>query len=96
MDSQVYRFTWQRIVIEAIYTPLKWSVIAHLEIRTISPAGAKLPITDTGYLSHSQPSGMVEALGGDVEAQVVAWLDEEAGKPAWRSYVDAARQEELF
>ncbi len=35
-----------------IYTPLQWKTIAHLEIRSIKPERAPLPITETGYRSH--------------------------------------------
>lgn len=96
MDTQTHRFTWQGIEIEAIYTPLKWSVIAHLEVRSIRPECARLPITSTGYRSHFHQPGTVEACGGDVVAQVIAWLDEEAVKPNWLAYVEASRQGELF
>jgi hypothetical protein len=96
MDPQTYRFTWQGIEIEATYSPLKFKVAAHLEIRSIRPERAKLPITDTGYRSHFHPPGMIEAQGGHVVAQVIAWLDEEAAKPAWRAYMDASKQGELF
>lgn len=96
MESQTHRFHWQGIEIEATYTPLKWRVIAHLEIRSVTPERARLPITDTGYRSHFHPPGTIEAHGGDVVAQVITWLDEEAAKPAWRRYLDASRQGELF
>lgn len=93
---QTYRFVWQGIEIEATYTPSKWGVIAHLAIRSIKPERAPLPITGTGYLSHFHPCGTVEALGGDVVAQLTAWLDEEAAKPEWRAHVERGRQGELF
>ena len=96
MELQSYRFTWQGIEIEALYTPLKWNVTAHLEIRSVSPERARLPITDTGYRSHFHPPGTIEANGGDVVAQVIAWLDKEATKPDWRAYLDASRQGQLF
>lgn len=96
MEYQTYRFTWQGIEVEARYAPIKWGVIAHLEIRTINPPRAALPITETGYLSHHHQPGTIEELGGDVVAQVTAWLDEEAAKPAWKSYVEASRQLSLF
>lgn len=96
METQTYRLTWQGIKIEAVYTPLKWKVIAHLEIRSISPERAPLPITDTGYRSHFHPCGTVESRGGDVVAQVRAWLDEEATSPQWRTHVEASRQGRLF
>lgn len=95
-QPQVYRFVWRDIEIEARYTPRKWRVIAHLEIRSVAPAGAPLPITDTGYRSHFHTPGTVEAGGGDVVAQVITWLDDEAAKPAWRNYLDTQRQGNLF
>lgn len=95
-QPQTYRFQWQGIEIEATYIPIKWGVIAHLEIESIHPKRAPLPVTETGYKSHFHPCGTVEANGGDVVAQIVAWLDEEAVKPEWRRYVQASRQGELF
>lgn len=95
-QSQIYRFLWRGIEIEATYTPRKWGVIAHLEIRSIAPERAWLPITSTGYRSHFHQPGTVEALGGDVVAQVIAWLDEEAAKPEWLADVEAGRQGTLF
>ena len=94
--SQKYRFVWEGIEIEATYNPHKWGVIAHLEIHSIAPENAPLPITGTGYRSHFHECGTVESLGGDVVAQVRAWLDEEAAKPEWRRYAEASRQGELF
>ena len=96
MEQQTHRFAWQGIEIEVIYTPLKWGVIAHLDIRSIHPKCAPLPITSTGYKSHFHQPGTVEALGGDVVAQVTAWLNEEAAKPEWRAHVEASRQLSLF
>jgi len=96
MDTQSYHFQWRDIEIEAVYTPLKWNVIAHLAIRSINPAGAPLPITRTGYRSHFHQPGTIEAHGGDVIAQVTAWLDEEADTPAWLEQEAVSRQSELF
>jgi len=96
MEQQIHRFTWQGIEVEAVYTPLKWGVTAHLEVRSVRPDGAALPITETGYRSHFHQPGTIEAHGGDVAAQVVAWLDQEAAKPEWTRRVEASRQGELF
>lgn len=96
MEPQTYHFAWQGIEIEAEYTPLKWNVIAHLVIRSVKPSGLPLPITATGYRSHFHQPGTVEALGGDVVAQVIAWLNDEAAKPHWRAYVESQRQGDLF
>lgn len=95
-QPQAYRFQWESIEIEATYSPIKWGVVAHLEIESIQPPRAPLPITETGYKSHFHPCGTVEANGGDVVAQIVAWLDEEAAKPEWRAYAAQSRQGELF
>lgn len=95
-QPQVYCFAWAGIAIEAAYTPRKWGVIAHLEIRSIAPERAPLPISTTGYRSHFHACGTVEARGGDVVAQVVAWLDEEATTPEWQAHVARSRQGELF
>lgn len=96
-QSHTYRFVWQGIEIEATYWPSKWGgSIAHLEIQSVRPDRAPLPITETGYRSHFHPCGTVEANGGDVVAQVIAWLDEEAAKPRWQRHTEAARQLSLF
>jgi hypothetical protein len=95
-QPQVYCFTWQGIGIEATFTPRKWNAIAHLAIRSVEPEGAPLPITSTGYRSHFHPIGTIEALGGDVVAQVTAWLDEEARKPEWQAVAERSKQGELF
>lgn len=78
------------------YTPRKWAVIVHLEIRSINPERAALPITATGYRSHFHECGTIEARGGDVVAQVTAWLDEEAASPEWQAHLARAKQGELF
>ena len=96
MNPQTYRFTWQGIEIEAVYSPLKWGVTAHLEITSINPEHAPLPVSETGYRSHFHPVGTIEAHGGDVVAQVIAWLDHEAAKPEWKRRAEARRQGELF
>jgi len=95
-QPQTHRFIWQGIEIEARYWPIKWGVTAHLEVQSISPERAPLPITETGYRSHFHPHGTMEAGGGDVVAQVIAWLDEAARSPEWREHVERGRQGELF
>lgn len=95
-QPQTYRFQWEGVEIAATYSPVQWGVIAHLEIESIHPKRAPLPITETGYKSHFHPCGTVEANGGDVVAQIIAWLDEEGAKPEWRAYATKSRQGELF
>jgi len=95
-DIQTYRLTWQGISIETSYDPSGWGMIAHLQVKSIDPPRAPLPITETGYRSHFIPCGMVEELGGDVVAQVKAWLDDEARSPKWKAYLATSRQGDLF
>jgi hypothetical protein len=94
--SETYRFTWQGIEIAVIYTPRKFNAIAHLEIRSVTPNDAPLPISSTGYHSYFHPIGTIEAHGGDVVAQVTAWLDEQAQQPKWQAHIARSRQGELF
>ncbi|MCP1551679.1 MULTISPECIES: hypothetical protein [Methylorubrum] len=56
----------------------------HLEIRSIKPERAKLPITETGYRSHFIPAGDLEEQGGAV-AFVTDWLDHESRSEAWKA-----------
>lgn len=79
-----------------IYNPISWGDMAHLEIRSIRPNRAPLPVTETGYLSSFHEPGEIEANGGDVVAQITAYLDNEAAKPDWKRYVEASRQLCLF
>jgi cytolysin (calcineurin-like family phosphatase) len=97
MDQQTaYSFDWHGIEIHVVHTKRRWGVIDHLAIRSVNPDRAPLPITSTGYFSHFMQPDTVEAHGGDVVAQVTAWLDEEATKPEWRAHVERSRQGELF
>jgi hypothetical protein len=95
-NPTTHRLVWQGIHIEIVYTRRQWSVIDHLSIRSIEPDRAPLPISRTGYRSHYMQPGTVEAHGGDVVAQVAAWLDEEAAKPEWLAHCQASRQGDLF
>ncbi|SNS98178.1 hypothetical protein SAMN06295912_1288 [Sphingomonas laterariae] len=96
----IYSFTWQGIEIEATYTPRKWSVVDCLEIRSVNPARAPLPITDTGYLCcylvpDEQPETIAED-GSEIIAQIVAQLDAQARSREWLAYVEASKQGDLF
>lgn len=96
MTIETYRLTWEGIEIELTYVPLKWNVIAHLEVRSISPESAPLPITPTGYLSHHHQPGSLEQNKGTVVEQVRRWLDRESKSKAWQQYLEDSRQLSLF
>ncbi|MEP4987389.1 MAG: hypothetical protein ABJV68_06820 [Paracoccaceae bacterium] len=95
MSIEVHTFIWNGIEIELLYFPNKWNVVAHLEVRSIAPKNAPLPITETGYLSHHHPIGTVEAAEGTLVEQVTAWLDDKAKSKAWQCHVEVSRQGSL-
>lgn len=64
---------------------------AHLQLESVAPGRAPLPITETGYRSHFTHAATIDSFGGAL-AFVEAWLDEEACKPAWREYARQSRQ----
>jgi hypothetical protein len=68
---------------------------AHLEIESIAPERAHLPITETGYRSHFTSPDSVAAYGGPV-AFVEAWLETESQAPDWRREEQQRRQLSLF
>ncbi len=80
---------WRGIEIEIRVDP-KWlwpTPTAHLELQTLHPENARLPLTETGYRSHFIPYAEDDPPFDDIndaEAMVLAWLDKEAAKPDWR------------
>ncbi|ONF47353.1 hypothetical protein [Methylobacterium radiotolerans] len=67
----------------------------HLQIESIDPQRAPLPITATGYLSWFTSPALVQDSGGPV-AFVLQWLDAEASGPAWAQAETDRRQLSLF
>lgn len=98
MTYQTYMMNWRGIEIEARYkADSGCGVIAHLELRSINPPKARLPMTDTGYRSHYHSIGLIEnQYDGDVTAFVLQWLNAESKSKKWTQYVEAAKQLTLF
>lgn len=96
MDHHRYVIEWRGVSIELRYWPLKLNTISHLELMTLEPRRAPLPVTETGYKSHFfAPSG--EALTeAEIVALVLAWLEDAAKSSKWLKHVEASRQWELF
>ena len=92
----VDQLIWGGITIEVIYWPIKWGSIAHIEIRSIAPKSARLPITETGYRSHFLPIGALESEGLPAKDLVLRWIEEQAAKPEWKVHADSLRQADLF
>jgi len=99
-DYTIIRKNWNGIEIE-----IRWNAdylafegcpdMAHLEIESLSPKRAPLPMTETGYRSHFIHADEVEQMGG-VEAYVEAWITELSGTCRWRQTDTASRQLALF
>jgi len=67
----------------------------HIEVESIAPKKAPLPITETGYRSHFiAPLELINA-GGPVTF-VAAWLDREAKSKDWQKRVAIRQQGDLF
>jgi len=67
----------------------------HIEIESIKPAKAPLPMTETGYRSHFMPALDLMNAGGPV-AFVQDWLTREAAGKSWRKTSQVDRQGDLF
>ncbi|KPQ05927.1 MAG: hypothetical protein HLUCCA12_13155 [Rhodobacteraceae bacterium HLUCCA12] len=76
-----HTIVWRAVQIEITYTPDKFAVVDHIELRTEDRA--PLPVTETGYRSHFMGKGTVAHHGGAV-AFVTTWLDHEAERTGWR------------
>lgn len=87
---------WEDIEIEITYETEKWGSIDHIEIRSISPEKARIPITKTGYRSHFIPIGALEENGITAKELVLEWIEKEAQSPEWKNYFESTRQKTLF
>ena len=67
----------------------------HIEIESVDPKRAVLPITDTGYRSHFIKSDDVDRCGG-LRAFVASWLESAAASKPWQRSQRAAQQVDLF
>lgn len=67
----------------------------HVEVESIRPKRAALPITETGYRSHFMPALDLINAGGPV-VLVRAWLDSEAKGKDWQRKTAARAQGDLF
>ncbi|PHZ83933.1 hypothetical protein [Paremcibacter congregatus] len=91
---------WHAYRIEVGYDPDynptgKGTALAHLEIRTLSPERAALPITETGYRSVFMPDSYLDDYDSAVDF-VEKWLTSAALTEEWKDILDQARQLSLF
>lgn len=67
----------------------------HIEVESINPKRASLPITATGYLSHFIPPLELINAGGPVTF-VKSWIEREAAGKAWQTQAAIKAQGDLF
>ena len=83
------RATWRGISLTIRHCPVWGSThngpVQHVEVE--SDDHVAIPITETGYRSHFMIGDQaLAAYGDDPIAFVLAWLDHEATRPAWRAF----------
>lgn len=100
-DRQI--IDWRGYRIEVAYCR-SWSpsfegiygcAMSHIEVRTIEPERAPLPITETGYRSHFIHEPVVAEYGG-AEAIIRMMLDEAANSREWIEREQNSKQLSLF
>ena len=91
------RATWRGIALTIRHAP-EWirihcGAVQHVEVE--SDGHVPIPITETGYRSHFMIGDQALAdYGDDPVAFVLAWLDHEAKRRAWRTFEAQQRQDE--
>ncbi|MGQ3284177.1 hypothetical protein [Bosea sp. (in: a-proteobacteria)] len=91
-----HKIQWQGMAI-SIRHVTNWSGTGfdHVEVRSITPERAPLPITETGYRSHFLHGEDLAGHGGAV-AFVTQWLDHEARGAEWKEHQRTSAQLSLF
>lgn len=94
--SSTQKLVWRHVTARVRYTPnylsKGWS---HIEIIVVSPKGAPIPITETGYRSHFLDEDLLKKAGGPVTF-FLDWIEREAATKAWARTEARWRQLELF
>lgn len=80
-SAETYSITWRGIAMTVTFTPKRFGLTDHIEIKTQNRR--TLPVTETGYRSHFMEEGTIAAHGGAL-AFITAWLDHEAQRTDWR------------
>lgn len=102
-DKEISIIQWDGMEIEisffrnwsAIFAKTYGDNLCHLEVRTRSPEGAALPITETGYKSIFIYEAEFAQFASPT-AYIIALLDDAAQSPEWQSARENSRQYSLF
>lgn len=93
---EAYTLTWRGVACRVEHHPdhinAGWS---RLNIRVLSPAGAPLPFTESGWLRHELDEDDLKAAGGPV-AFFTAWLERDAGSTHYAAALARWKQFDLF
>ena len=103
MSKEVIILHWLEYEIEITHTPSTYKcfeevygyAMSHVEIRTLKPARAGLPITDTGYRSVYITAPELADHGG-AKAFILKALNDGAESRAWKNAEAQRRQLTLF
>jgi len=85
---------WEGRTIRLSYTPCKWSVIDHLEIRVDDRQ--PIPITETGYKSHFFGPCDPDLTAEQITTLVQDWIAREAQSENWQRLEKERKQLLLF
>ncbi|MFC3052294.1 hypothetical protein [Kordiimonas pumila] len=102
MENFTQIIHWQGYEIELSYNARSYNLshisgpnMVHIELRTVKPERAPLPVTESGYRSHFEHAQAVAEYENPVE-YVMAWLDHAAKNSNWQQVENNARQFSLF
>lgn len=94
--ATTHKFEWRGVTARVRHTPnylsKGWS---HIELIVLTPKGAPLPITQTGYLSHFLGAELLARSGGPVRF-FLDWIEREAKSKSWASAEFKWKQGDLF
>ena len=103
MNKDIFTLQWQDYEIQISYTASAYKSVeriygyamCHIEIETLKPERAALPVTESGYRSIFITAPELEEEGG-VKTLVLGMLDEAAQKQEWKEAELQRRQYKLF
>ncbi len=103
-NREVFNVTWQGIDIEISccepsymksHREIYGYGMLHIEVRSISPQKAPLPITETGYKSIFIAEPDLARQGGSLK-YVTSYIDDQAKSQEWSNSLENSRQFNLF
>lgn len=93
---RAHTLRWRELLVEIIETSdWKGPGWTRLDIRIVEPAGAPLPCSEDGRLTHGVDADDLARAGG-AAAYVAAWLDRDAATPRYAKALARWRQLDLF